>query len=235
MPSCQETVERKSGRAVPTTRRVVQRTPGLEEKRRVPAVPAAVTLEHGGGSFRGILGFRSLIFIAVIAAAIAVATWSLIKANRGEADIQAGQQYEKVLDLEGASVADIEASYNLDSMAPGMDFAFVLLAGADPREVEAATRAVGQASETLAQNGVQAAAITIEPSDTDYERVTDAFDVSEFPAVVLLGKGCGPSVVTGNITEDGLLKGYVRAACATGCGPSGCGVGAAEPGCCPGH
>jgi hypothetical protein len=178
---------------------------------------------------------RSLIFVAVIAAAIAVAAWSLIRANRSEADIQVEGQYEEVLDLEGASIADVDASYDLDGVAPDKDFAFVLLAGADPREVATATRAMEQASETLAQSGVQAAAITIEASDPDYEQVADAFGVDAFPAVILLGKGCDPGVVTGDITEDGLLRGYVQAACAPGCGPGGCGVDAAESACCPGQ
>jgi hypothetical protein len=178
---------------------------------------------------------RSIIFIAVIGAAIAIGAWSLIKANKSEADIQVEGQDGEVFDLEGLYRADLDASYGLDDLAPDKDFAFVLLAGADPQEMTTAAEAIKQTSGTLAGRGVGAAAVTIRIDDPRYERMAAVFEVDAFPAVVLLGGSCGPSVITGDITEDGLLRGYVQAACAPGCGPTGCGPDAAKSGCCPGQ
>jgi hypothetical protein len=176
-----------------------------------------------------------LIFIAVMAAAIAVAAWSLVKTNRREADIQANVQSGETSTLEDARRVDVGAPYGFPDLAPGKDFAFVLLAGADPLEMTTAARAIEQTTGTLAGRGIEAAAITIETHDPRYEDMADVFEVDEFPAVVLLGGGCGPRVVDGDIAEDGLLRGYVQAACASGCGPSGCGPDAAKSGCCPGQ
>jgi len=193
-----------------------------------------------GGASRGASRLRLIIFIVVVAAAISAAAWSLIKANRSEADIQVEGLSEEVSILEDARRVDLGAPYGLADLAPDKDFAFVLLAGADPQEMTTAAQAIKQTSGTLAGRGVEAAAVTIEIDDSRYERMADVFDVDAFPAVVLLGGGCGPRVVMGDITEDALLRGYVQAACApgcgpTGCGPTGCGPDAAKSGCCPGQ
>ena len=149
--------------------------------------------------------------------------------------MQAGERHEQALDLRGVSGADVRSSCSLYDIAPDKDCAFVLLAGADEQETTAAARAVKQISETLAQRGIQAAAMTIKPGNPDFERMVAAFDVAEFPAVVLLGKGSGPSVVTGEITEDELLRAYVRTTCAPGCASSECGADAGKSGCCSGQ
>ncbi|MFH1312683.1 MAG: hypothetical protein ABIJ00_05600 [Candidatus Eisenbacteria bacterium] len=188
-----------------------------------------------GGTSRGAFRLRSIIFIVVIAAAIAVAAWSLVKANRSEADIRADGQSEETSILEDARRLDLGAPYGLADLAPDKDFAFVLLAGADAQEMTTAAQAIKQTTGTLAGRGIEAAALTIETDDPRYEDMADVFEVAAFPAVVLLGGGCGARVVSGDITEDELLKGYVQAACATGCGPSGCGPNAAKSGCCPGQ
>jgi hypothetical protein len=191
-------------------------------------------VKPGGGS-RGLQGARTIIFIVVIAAAVAVAAWSLIKTNRTEADVRLEKQYEEKFALERLSGADFVSSYSLDNVAPDEDFAFVLLAGADPQETMTATLAIEQSSGTLAERGIKAAAITIGRDDPDFERVVDALQVETLPAVVLVGRGCGPSLVAGDITENELLKGYVMATCVPGCGPDGCAEGRAASGCCPGQ
>lgn len=187
------------------------------------------------GESRAMLGLRSIIFIVVIAAAVGIAAWSLIKTRRTEADIQVDGQYEELLDSESVSRSDLDSPYSLHNLAPEKDFAFLLLAGTNPEEESAATSAIERTSVTLAGRGIEAAAITIETDNPRYEDMADVFEVAAFPAVVLLGGGCGARVVSGDITEDELLKGYVQAACATGCGPSGCGPDAAKSGCCPGQ
>jgi hypothetical protein len=177
---------------------------------------------------------RSLIFIAVIAAAIAVAAWSLVKANRGGAPALTQMPLEEMVGREGANAASLGSVPTLAEIAPGKDFAFVLLAGADPQQTVTAGQVLEQVSRTLGQRGVQAAAVTVRQSDAGFQGMVSAFAVDKFPAVVLLGKS-GPNVVAGEITEDGILRDYVRVTCASGCGPGACSAEAAKSGCCPGQ
>jgi hypothetical protein len=122
----------------------------------------------------------------------------------------------------------------LAEIAPGKDFAFVLLAGVDPQQTVTAGQVLDRVSRTLGQRGVQAATVTITQNDAGFQRMVRAFAVDRFPAVVLVGKG-GPTVVAGEITEDGLLRDYVRVTCASGCGPGACSAEAAKSGCCSGQ
>ena len=176
------------------------------------------------GGWRGVFRFRSIIFIVVTAAAIAVAAWSLIKANRNAADVP------NHTDL----AQPVVTSPGLADLAPDKDFAFVLLAGADAQETGAATQVIQQVSGTLGGKGVQAAALTLKPNDPRFKKLVSTLAVDGFPAVVLLGRTGAPSVVKGEITEDALLRDYVRVTCAVVCAPGACGVGAATSGCCPG-
>jgi hypothetical protein len=123
----------------------------------------------------------------------------------------------------------------LAELAPGKDFVFVLLAGDDPQQAVTAAHVLEQVSRTLAQRGVQAATVTVKQNDAGFQRMARAFAVDKLPAVVLVGKGGGPNVVAGEITEDGLLRDYVRVTCASGCGPGACSAEAAKSGCCSGQ
>ena len=178
---------------------------------------------------------RSIIFIAVIGGAIAVAAWSLVRANRGGAPVMTQMPLEEMLGRGSASALERGSVPTIAEIAPGKDFAFVLLAGVDPQQTVTATQVLQQVSRTLGQRGVQAATVTIMQNDAGFQRMARAFAVDKLPAVVLVWKGGGPSVVAGEITEDGLLRDYVRVTCATGCGPGACSAEAAKSGCCPGQ
>jgi len=178
---------------------------------------------------------RSIIFIAVIGAAIAVAAWSLVRANRGGAPASTQMPLGEMLGRGSVDALKLGSVPSIAEIAPGKDFAFVLLAGVDPQQTVTATQVLQQVTRTLGQRGVQAATVTVKQNDAGFQRMATAFGVDKLPAVVLIGKGGGPSVVAGEITEDGLLRDYVRVTCASGCGPGACSAEAAKSGCCPGQ
>lgn len=180
-----------------------------------------------GGS--GTAKLRHIIFTVIIVAAVAVAAWALLKGNKDDEVMQLEEALgtgEMLTRPDEASEPDelvSLAAYTLDSVAPDKDFAFVLLAGGEGRAMSEELQAIGQASETLAGRGIEIAAITLPTDDPDHIKMADALDIDSFPVVVLLGKGCPPSVVTGDITENALLRAYVLSACEPGCGPASCG------------
>jgi hypothetical protein len=171
----------------------------------------------------------------VVAAAIAVAVWSLVKANKDAADAKSQVSQEDVATRQVAGAADAGAVPTLADLAPGKDFAFVLLGGSDSGETTTATLTVQQALATLDKRGIKAAAVAVTQHDADYKKLVNAFSVDKLPAVVLLGSGGAPIVVAGEITEDILLRNYVQATCGSSCAPGACGIDASALGCCPGQ
>jgi hypothetical protein len=187
-----------------------------------------------GNKSTGRSHLKSIIFLAVIGAAVAVAAWSLVKANRGGTVARTQAPHQEALYRGGVTAANLGSVPTLAELAPGKDFGFVLLAGDDPQQAATAAHVLEQVSKTLAQRGVQAATVTVKQNDAGFQRMARAFAVDKLPAVVLLGKG-GPSIVAGDITEDGILRDYVRATCASACGPGACSAEAAKSGCCSGQ
>ena len=189
----------------------------------------------GSGGARCFLRPRSIIFVVVVAAAIAVAVWSLVKANKDAADTGSRVRQENVAARQSARAADPGLTPALRDLAPGKDFAFVLLAGADAAEAAAVARTVQQASTTLGKREIEAAVVTLQRHDGDFKKLVSALNIDKLPAVVLLGSTGAPTVVAGEITEDTLLRNYVQAACGSVCTGGACGIDASAPGCCPGQ
>ena len=106
----------------------------------------------------------------------------------------------------------------------------MLLAGGDAGESREAAAIVETAAGTLKGRGVEMGYCTIGRDDPAHAMLVDSLGIDRFPAVVLIGNTCGQSVVTGEITEDELLKAYLLATCGSSCGPGGCGAGSScEP------
>ena len=183
---------------------------------------------------RGMFSVKTVIFIAVVCAAIAVAAWSLIKAGRGSAAVTAQGLQAGALSREEANATTSGPLLGLAEVAPGKDFAFVLLSGGDPNQTAITAQIIEQASQLLREKGVQVAGLTVTRDDPLFQKLAGATAADKLPAVILIGRNCGPSVMTGEITVDTLLRGYVRVACSSGCGPGACGADAAKSGCCVG-
>ena len=188
----------------------------------------------GSQGGRGAFGLRSIVFIVVVAAAIAVAVWALVKANRNAADAEARGGVDQLATARVAVAAESKGVPTLADLAPGKDFAFVILGGSNSDEMAAATRVVHQALATLDKRGIKAAAVAVTQRDAEHKALAGAFGVDRLPAVVSLGSGGARTVAAGEITEEILLRDYVQATCGTSCAPGACGTDASAQGCCPG-
>jgi len=190
--------------------------------------------EQGSGR-RRMLRVRTLIFIAVVGAAIAVAVWSLLRAGGGSASVPTQELQGLALSQTEEMAPATSALPSLAEVAPGKDFAFVLLSGEDAKATAVAAKAVEQASRTLSERGTQVAALTVARSDPLFQKLAGPRASDKLPAVVLLGRSSGAVITAGEITVDELLRGYMRSAWASGCQLGACGADAAKSGCCPGQ
>ena len=70
---------------------------------------------------------------------------------------------------------------------------------------------IDKASETISRRGVRVANFTIKPDSPDYQKLIDAGEIKSLPAILAIRKGHGSDIVTGEITEEKLLAGYLQA------------------------
>ncbi len=175
----------------------------------------------GGGEGRPTSKIKAMIFIVVMVAAVGVAASSVFKKEIGDPAADPGQAGQS---LRGST---LDSLLSLDKVAADQDFVFILLPAAGAEGNERAAGVVDRASATISQRGVQVANFTIEPSNPDYQKLVGSGRIKSLPAVLAIGKGCGSEIVTGEITEERLLKAYTSASrpAAGGrrsCRPSSC-------------
>lgn len=177
--------------------------------------------QDGGGNSWLTSKIKAIIFIVVMVAAVGVAVSSVFREKSGDS---VGDTDRAAQSLCGST---LDSLLSLNQVAADQDFVFILLPAAGAEENERAAGVIDRASETISRRGVRVANFTIEPSNPDYQKLIDAGGIESLPAVLATGKGCGSEIVTGEITEERLLKAYDSASrTADGgrrsCRPSSC-------------
>ena len=158
--------------------------------------------------------WHTVVFAAVLLAAVGVAAHSLLGRRTAPAS--------------GEVAAPDEALAGLDSVRAALadhEFVFIILPGQDASSDEAVAAAVSEAAAPIRARKVSVGVVTLSRDGDELDKAAGQFGVKAFPAVVALRKGGGQSVVEGEVTEDALLMAYVEA-----CSPASCAPGSA---CCP--
>lgn len=184
---------------------------------------------------------KTLVFLAVMGAAVAVLAHGLMKEDRLAAASDPSQNSGRVAadiapDGEhgpggaspAAGVSPLDSFVSLEPAAAGNEAVFVCLPGLKGEPVQHVPRQVESAVNTLKAQGKRVAAFTPNTKAEGYDRWARQFTPETSPFVVVLGRGCRPEQVTGEVTEDGLLRAFVRvsmpaSSCGDTCDPSHCG------------
>ncbi len=110
---------------------------------------------------------------------------------------------------------------DLNKVAPDQDAVLVYL----PQKGQAPTASVKQqileAARKAQAGGTRMACYTLDANSKDYAQITSQRPA---PCVLAMAKGHGTNVVSGQITEQKLLKAVVTASNSSGCCSSGCGT-----------
>ncbi len=162
---------------------------------------------------------KTIVFAIVILMAIAVAAWSFLKKNTSEGVGQTDKQSERDKALQRLCGITLDSLSSLNDVAADKDFVFILLPGVNAEDSKNTARVVEQTSETLSRKGIRVGTFTIKRDNPDNKKAVSSLGLEGAPAVLLMGKGCATKVVTGEITEDKLLKGYVLASTPSSCYP----------------
>jgi hypothetical protein len=150
---------------------------------------------------------RTVIFFVVILLACVVAGRSLLTRGNKTASMTPPA-------LSDSRVADNEA-------------VLVLLTDETGDATQETLQQMEQAAGKITAKGTPAAAFRIDSKSDDYALLTKRLSVGSFPSVVVLVKGHGSSVVSGQITEARLLEAFLEANTPASCCPAN------SPACCP--
>ncbi len=190
--------------------------------------------------------WKTAVFVVVILLAGAVAAHSLLTKNDETADISqdlgssfstssisgkaglstgqsnaSGEPSEAVAVPCGVSLDSIESLAKLADQKKA-NVVFIFLAGEDEESIRSALTQVEATINILSAKGKKVAAFTLERGAEGYDQLITQFSVESFPSVIVAGKGCGATVVSGEINETKLLRAFVVASTPVSCGPEGC-------------
>jgi len=175
-----------------------------------------------GQSYRAI---KTVVFIAVMLAAVVVGAYSLIE-NGSEADNPPAIAIEdQVVD----PLASQRFDFIKDFIGDG-EMAYLTLngAGAALNDNERVAALVDEAAALLDKKGVRVKTASVFPGDSIFSRVVELYEVKALPLVLAM-KSSGQSIIIDSaITENSLLTAYISgcspaSACAPGCDPKDCG------------
>ncbi|MHC4748510.1 MAG: hypothetical protein ACYTFW_01415 [Planctomycetota bacterium] len=166
----------------------------------------------------GSKSFKTAIFVVVILLACAVAAHSLLtKGNRTANTSPPTESFR----------ADLASLALFNSEGAEQKAVFILLADESGGLDEKTFQQTEQAASRITSKGTPIGTVTIDSKSDDYALLTKNFSIDSFPSVVIMVKGAGSAVVSGQITEARLLEAFVEASTAGPCCPG------SDPSCCP--
>lgn len=99
----------------------------------------------------------------------------------------------------------------------GYNASFVYIPSKNNSSIDAKTKAaIISAQKTLKAKNIKTNLYTLNPKSSDYASISSK---TKLPAVLVVGRGCESSILSGNITTTGLLQAYMQAS-QFGCGAS---------------
>ncbi len=150
---------------------------------------------------------KTAVFLAVILLACLVAGHSLL--------------------TRGNRTANATSLVLSDSQAADNEAVFVLLTDESGDVAQEALQQMEQATEKITAKGISIATIRIDSQSDNNTPLTRELSIGSFPSVVVLVRGRGSSVVSGQITEVKLLEAFLEANTPGSCCPAN------SPSCCP--
>ncbi|MFA5263874.1 MAG: hypothetical protein WC378_08595 [Opitutaceae bacterium] len=106
---------------------------------------------------------------------------------------------------------------------------FIFVPGKEGVSASAPMPVMQSAARTIeSRAGLKCSLLSLKADSPDYAKVAAQVPL---PGILAMVKGRGMSVITGDITEEKLIQGFVAASSAGGCGTGGGGCGPATAGC----
>lgn len=167
---------------------------------------------------------KALVGTAVLCAAVGILGYRVFAARQaaataGPADFGAAVAFGEM------AGRPLDAVSDLNRFAMDMDAVFVIVPDRKGQAIaKPSQEAVLSAHRLLTGKGLKVGLFTLKASSADYRGIASQVPV---PAILVIAKGRGMSVVTGEATQDKVLQAFVSSSRASSCAPG-------TPGCAPG-
>jgi len=172
---------------------------------------------------------KTVVSIAVAVAVVGILAYKAYAVKRAAA-FDGVVNYEMAVAFGSASQGSLDSFADLNRYAMDQDAVFVFLPDPGGRSItKTSEAAVLSVQKLLNGKGIKVGLFTLKNSSPDYKGISAQIPV---PAVLVVSKGKGMGVVSGEATENNLLQAFVASSRASSCGPGGaasCAPGA--PGC----
>jgi len=160
---------------------------------------------------------KKTIFLIVVIAALAVAFNSVARKNKVKQSSVKASINTDYLDSCGIRIESVNV---LNKIVKDKDFIFMVLPDKNKGVSRSAADTIEQTLNIISGKGVKTETLTLNPGSPDYDKLVNTYRINRFPAVFALGKGCSMDIVSGEITEEKLLRSYLIASkpMSSGCG-----------------
>jgi len=172
---------------------------------------------------------RPKTFVSVVVLAVVVGILAYKMFFTKQADATSGiASFEMAASFGSSSGQNLDSFGDLNRFAMDQDAVFVFVPNKRGEDISDRSKtAVLSAQKTLGSKGTKVGLFTLKTSSPDYAGISSQVKV---PAVLVVVKGKGMSVVSGEASESGILQAFVASSRASGCGgAASCAPGA--PGC----
>jgi hypothetical protein len=151
---------------------------------------------------------KKTIFLIVVIAAIAVAFNSVARKDKVKQPSVKASINTDYLDSCGIRIESIDV---LNKVVKDKDFIFMVLPDKNNGISRSTADTIEQTLSIISGKGVKTETLTLSPGSPDYGKLANTYKLNKFPAVFALGKGCSMDIVSGEITEERLLRSYLIA------------------------
>lgn len=159
----------------------------------------------------------------------AFAASAAVPKNGGEVKAIKSAPIVPVKAVEATVGTTIGALSELNNVAAQTDAVFIFLPGKEPSTGVPPSAQMKEATRMIEEKaGKKCGVFTLKPGSRDYDQIAAQMSV---PGVLAMVKGGGTSAVSGEITDTKLVRGFVSASSAGGCGSGGGGCSPASSGC----
>lgn len=155
--------------------------------------------------------WRTVIFTFVLLLASAVAAYSLFLREQSTADAGCCPSGTTTTAACCPTPAISAPAQNLT----WTDFSFVVILRADDELPRNVTDILAAASDEIGARAIRPQTVTLRPDDPAFEATVMQYQITKFPAILVLGKSSAVTLTTDDISRDSLMSLYATNAIAS--------------------
>ncbi len=114
----------------------------------------------------------------------------------------------------------LPSMHEFNTLAKDKNVAFILLPGEDSEKAESVAESINTFVKNKIKESTDVVVFTLQKGAEGYTQISSDFGITTFPGLVVLGRGCQSTAVSGEFTDEKLNQALTLARTpVSGCGP----------------